>query len=129
MIINIIAHLQLLPLMHSSLTLCSSSNWSKIHQTILVFRQFVLLPAQALLNKKLVINLTRSLKVRHFCFNRIARLWNRLPYIDLSLSFLTIKCNIYSILWHNFIHHFNSDSTCSFHFVCRAVIFTYLHGR
>ena len=39
---------------------------------------------------------------RHFFFNRIPRLWNALPPIDLSLSIKTNKTRIYKFLWSHF---------------------------
>ena len=102
-------------------TSCFSLNASKILQTISAFLNsfsFVSSFTRSGSNNKLVINLTRSSKVRHFYFNGITRLWNRLPHIDLSLSFLAIKHNIYSILWQNFVYHFESDFTCTFYLVC-----------
>jgi len=36
----------------------------------------------------------------YFC--RIPRLWNVLPIIDLTLSFTTIKCKLYTFLWNYF---------------------------
>ena len=116
-------HLQLLPLMHwfeflDNMFLIKCIKVPPDNFSIFEFLQFVSSFTRSRSNNKLVINLTRSSKVRHFYFNRISRLWNRLPHIDLSLSFLAIKHNIYSILWQNFVHHFESDSTCTFHLVC-----------
>ena len=39
---------------------------------------------------------------RHFFFNRIPRLWNALPSIDLSLSIKMNKTRIYKFLWSHF---------------------------
>ena len=46
---------------------------------------------------------------QHFYFRRIPRLWNRLPFIDLSLSSETIKKTVYSILWTHFIENFDPN--------------------
>ena len=55
---------------------------------------------------------------RHFYFNRVCRLWNALPPIDLNLSSNTIKAKIKKYLWSFFVENFNQHITCSFHFAC-----------
>ena len=54
---------------------------------------------------------------RHFFFNRIPRLWNALPPIDLSLSIKTNKTRIYKFLWSHFLSNFRHDNPCTFHFL------------
>ena len=54
----------------------------------------------------------------HFYFNRVCRLWNVLPPIDLNLSSDILKLKIRSFLWSFFIKHFNPHIPCTFHFVC-----------
>ena len=102
-------HLQLLPLMH----------WYEFLDNMFLIKCIKVPPAflnsfSLYLHSPIqvpTINwLLSSSKVRHFYFSR-------LPHIDLSLSFLAIK-HSYSILWQNFVHHFESDSTCTFHLVC-----------
>ena len=41
-------------------------------------------------------------------FVRIVRLWNSLPFIDLSNSFRTIKWYLCSYFWNHFIQYFDS---------------------
>ena len=67
---------------------------------------------------KLVHNYTRTSTHRHFYFNRIIRLWNNLPPIDLSKSVQCIKSHLYSHLWNNFLCNFDPNDTCSFHYLC-----------
>ena len=55
---------------------------------------------------------------QHFYFNRIPRLWNKMPSIDLKLTAETIKTKVYKVLWSNFMDNFNSDNVCTFHFLC-----------
>ena len=55
---------------------------------------------------------------RHFYFNRVARLWNALPPIDLSLSLPTIKLHLNKFLWSHFLEHFDSTNPCTYHFLC-----------
>ena len=45
---------------------------------------------------------------RHFHFNRLPRLWNSLPPIDLDISLSTIKSTLIDYLWIHFNIHFNS---------------------
>ena len=48
-------------------------------------------------NQKLIHPRSTSVAQHHFYFNRIARLYNYLPVVDLSLSTDTIKQHIYSV--------------------------------
>ena len=61
---------------------------------------------------------SRTSTTRHFYFNRIVRLWNSFPPIDLSASFEAIKRYIYGIFWEHFVADFNPDFVCSFHYSC-----------
>ncbi len=54
----------------------------------------------------------------HFYFNRIPKLWNRLPPLDLTLSPTSIKQVILKFLWSQFTQHFSSDNSCTYHFFC-----------
>ena len=47
-------------------------------------------------------------RARHFYFNCVARLWNALPPIDLSLF----------LFWAHFIQQFDSSNSCTCHFIC-----------
>ena len=53
-----------------------------------------------------------------FHFNRIPRLWNFLPPIDLDLSSQTIRTKIKTFLWEQFLNKFVSNCPCTFHFKC-----------
>ena len=52
--------------------------------------------------------------VRHFYFNRLPRLWNSLPCIDIDKSLPVIKKDLHSIFWENFIATFNPVIPCTF---------------
>ena len=69
---------------------------------------------------KLTLRHTRSShnQHRHFYFNRLPRLWNCLPAIDMSLSSQCIKTLIKRFLWSHFVTHFDPYNICSFHFLC-----------
>ena len=68
--------------------------------------------------RKLTYKHVRTNMTRHFYFNRIVRLWNSLPQIDLSLSLETLKKKLYNHFWAHFIANFDSSNICSFHIVC-----------
>ena len=63
---------------------------------------------------------TNSNYNRNFYFNRIPRIWNQLPYIDINQSLPVIKATIYNHLWQHFITNFSSDIPCTYHFCCRC---------
>ncbi len=57
-------------------------------------------------------------KSRHFYFNRLPRLWNRLPAIDITLSSRSIRASLREFLWSHFLSSFESDKPCTYHFLC-----------
>ena len=60
----------------------------------------------------------RSNTTRHFYFKRLVRLWNALPFIDLSHSISTIKNQLYKHFWNSFLERFDQSSICTYHIVC-----------
>ena len=67
---------------------------------------------------KLVQPLIRNNRDKQFYFNRIPYLWNSLPPIDLSLSYITIKRKLKEIFWDSFLANFNPDNNCTFYYKC-----------
>ena len=57
-------------------------------------------------------------KNRHYYFNRLPRLWNFLPSVDLSLPLNTIKKHLLSHLKDHFIASFNPSNICTYHYLC-----------
>ncbi len=55
---------------------------------------------------------------KHFYFNRLPRLWNKLPPMDINSSQSTIRQSIIAHLSNHFQSNFDSLVTCSYHFVC-----------
>ena len=55
---------------------------------------------------------------RHVFFNRIQRLWNSFPPLDLSKSIVTIKSHLHEFLYGHFLTNFHPDLICTFHFLC-----------
>ncbi len=43
-------------------------------------------------------------KSKHFYFNRLPRLWNRLPAIDITLSSRSIRASLREFLWNHALH-------------------------
>ena len=60
----------------------------------------------------------QSTNHHHFYFNRIVRLWNHMPVIDISLPSHVIKQNLTKYLWNHFTANFNSDQSCTYHYLC-----------
>ena len=59
---------------------------------------------------KLRHNVSSTSKECHFYFNRISRLWNSLPIIDLNLPINLIKSKIKFYFWQHFIANFDPDN-------------------
>ena len=69
------------------------------------------------------LNQTRSSDniTKNFYVNRLPRIWNHLPVIDLDLNVVTIKQKLRTHLWNHFLSNFNSDNKCSYSFLCPCV--------
>ena len=79
---------------------------------------FSSLPTRSGSNTKLVHKYTSTSLARHSYFCRLARIWNALPPLDLSLSFSELKHQIKEFFWNIFLQRFNPDIPCSYHFIC-----------
>ena len=62
---------------------------------------------------KLKHSLHKNSSARNFYFNRIPRLWNFLPPIDIRLSIATIKKKLRKLFWDKFITSFDSIVICT----------------
>ena len=69
-------------------------------------------------SNKLNHTLSSSTSTSHYYFNRLPRLWNSLPPIDLDSSTNTIKSSIIKYLWSHFDSHFDPQNPCTYHFKC-----------
>ena len=67
---------------------------------------------------KLKHSFSRNSDVKYHYFNRIPRLWNSLPSLDLNLSLSSLKSKIREIFWSHFISHFDPHNECSYHYLC-----------
>ncbi len=61
---------------------------------------------------------SRTNTSRHFYYNRLPRLWNNLPPLDINLTSSSIKAKLKNLLWQHFLSNFDSDAPCTFHFKC-----------
>ena len=55
---------------------------------------------------------------RNFYFNRLPRLWNSLPLLDINQSISIIKTKLYQHFWEKFSAKFDADNLCSYHYLC-----------
>ena len=88
------------------------------NMSILQFVSFCSSSTRSNTHHKLKHKYNRTSKSHHFYFHRIVRLWNKLPHIDISKSTSHIKHQILRHFWDHFHSHFDSNNTCSFHFLC-----------
>ena len=84
----------------------------------LSFVSFVCHSTRSATSHKLKVNYNRTSVTRHFYFNRVVKLWNCMPPIDLTMSYSKLKHTLKQIFWSHFITNFNPDNACSFHIVC-----------
>ena len=61
---------------------------------------------------------SKTSSAAHFYFNRLPRLWNSLPPINLELSLQSIKRHLLQFFWNHFKTNFQSTNPCTFHFLC-----------
>ena len=67
---------------------------------------------------KLVHNICHSNRDKHFYFNRLPRLWNSLPIIDLSQGTKSLKRKLKEYFWNHFLTSFDPENPCTFHLIC-----------
>ena len=87
---------------------------------IFQFVSFCSHPTRSCSEGKLQVKFKRISTIHHFFFNRVVKLWNKVPSwcLDLTLSFPSIKARLSDHFYNHFLNHFNPDSICSYHFVC-----------
>jgi len=69
-------------------------------------------------HSKPVHNHTKFISSRHFYFNRLPRLWNVLPPLNLDLSIQILKRKLINIFWSIFTSKFGDNNYCIYHVVC-----------
>ena len=67
---------------------------------------------------KLAYKYTRTSTSRHYYFNRVVRLWNAVPAIDLSKSLASIKARLTEYFWDYFKSTYDLEVRCSHHICC-----------
>ena len=69
-------------------------------------------------HRKLQYHYRRTSPARHFYFNRVVKLWNTLPPINIDLSYTSIKRFLTSILWKRFLLNFDPTNACTYQLIC-----------
>ena len=120
---NRLIHLNLLPLMMEFeiadvMFLIRTIKFPSDHFNINNFVEFSYHKTRSATYCKLRHSICRYTSDRNFYFNRIPRLWNSLPSIDISLSISTIKTKLRHYFWDKFMTSFDCNITCSFHYLC-----------
>ena len=98
--------------------LVKSIKYPSDHFPILNFVKFCSHPTRAGHSFKLKHSLCRSNFEQSYYFNRIPRLWNSLPFLDINLPLSSIKSELRQFFWDHFLSNFNSKSVCTYHFLC-----------
>ena len=90
------------------------------HFNIFQYVQFLSSNSRSSSHSKLKCSLPSSStnNLRFIYANRVVRIWNALPVIDIDLSIPTIKQKLKSFLWNHFITNFNPNQPCTWHYVC-----------
>ena len=101
--------LQLLPLMMEFevydimfFIRCLKDSSSSDSFSVLSFIRFSRGTTRASSHLKMIHSLSRTNSASHFYFNRLPRLWNSLPPIDITLSLSAIKKQLRQIFWNHF---------------------------
>ena len=63
--------------------------------------------------KRVQPTIPRLNSTKFFYFNRVVKIWNALPPLDLALPYTTIKKQILSIFWQYFLHTYDVDTPCT----------------
>ena len=69
-------------------------------------------------SNKLQHNRSTDMMANNFYFNRLPRLWNALPIIDINLHPDNIKQKLLHYFWKHFEATFDSSNTCNLSFQC-----------
>ena len=69
-------------------------------------------------SNKLQHNRSTDMMANNFYFNRLPRLWNTLPIIDINLHPDNIKQKLLHYFWNHFEATFDSSNTCNLSFQC-----------
>ena len=67
---------------------------------------------------KLNFPLSSTSLFTNFYFNRLPRIWNRLPIIEETLSTDSAIRKVKNYFWSYFLTHFNPADLCTFHIYC-----------
>ena len=59
----------------------------------------------------------RTNSTRHFYFNRVIRLWNKLPPLNLDLPLTSLKAKVNHLFWDYFIKSYSIHNPCTW-YIC-----------
>ena len=123
---NRLIHLKLLPLIMEYeiadiMFLVKSIKFPSDHFRFCDYVQFCSHPTRGSSNLKLKHSLCWTEIERNFYFNRIPRLWNSLPTLDINLPLSVIKSGIRQFFWNHFVSNFDSNNVCTYHYLCPCV--------
>ena len=116
-------HLHLLPLMmefeiSDILFLVKSMKCPSNHFNIYSFIEVCNHSTRSSSYYKLRHSLSKNNTLSNFYFNRIPRLWNSIPSIDINLPLPAIKSILRNHFWNRFITNFTPDKICTYHYLC-----------
>lgn len=63
-------------------------------------------------------SIPRVNSTRHYYFNRLIRIWNSLPILDIDSPMSSLKRRVYDIYWDHFTSHFITEQHCTWFRVC-----------
>ena len=115
--------LNMLPLMYyydlsDILFFIKSVKFPSSHFNITNYIQFCNQSTRSSASNKIKHIYSSSNKYKNHYFNRLPRIYNALPAINLNLPMSTIKAALKKYFWDRFTRNFNSDNMCTCHFVC-----------
>ena len=86
------------------------------------FVDFCRLSTRSSASNKLQHVFSSTNKQSNFYFNRLPRIHNSLPVLDLNQPFARIKSYLKNFFWNHFTNNFNSGNSHTLHFFCPCSI-------
>ena len=92
-----------------------------LYESLIYYIQFNVSNTRSSSYLKLRHSISQNNLQGHFFFNRLPRLWNSLPLLDISLSIPSIRTKLREHFCNHFIAHFDSNNVCTYHYLCPCV--------
>ena len=83
--------------------------------------KFVTGNTRSALSNKLQQTKSTNNTLNNFYFNRLPRIWNTLPIIDIHEHPTRIKNKLTKYLWKHFLNNFDPTITCTFSILCPCI--------